>query len=60
MYITKFKTVDGFTENYCYLTAEEATKHMELFRDDDSGLYTEITVEDEDGNVYGKIEFQEA
>lgn len=60
MYITKFKTKDGKTEDYYYWSTKEATNHMELFRDDDSELYTEITVEDEDGNVYGKITFQEA
>lgn len=60
MFITKFKTVDGSTECYFYWTLKEATNHMELFADDDSGLYTEITVEDEDDEIYGKITFREA
>lgn len=61
MYITHFKTVDGKTEDYYYWSAKEAIKHMELFADDDSGLYEEITVEDEDdGKIYGKITFREA
>lgn len=60
MYITKFKTVDGLTECYYYWTLKEAMNHMKLFVDDDSGLYTEITVEDANDEIYGKITFQEA
>lgn len=48
MYITRFlKTNDG-NEDYLYKTEKEARNHLELFLNDDSGLYRNISVIDDD------------
>ncbi len=56
MYIIRFIRRDGKkNEDYWYHTLEEALAHLELFRDDDSGLYKKIVVIDEEGKVYREI-----
>ena len=45
LWITRFERVDGQPcEEYYYHTREEAEAHKALFDDDDSGLYSRITV----------------
>ena len=57
MYITRFIRKDGRkNEDYWYHTLEEALAHLELFRDDDSGLYKKILVIDEENREYASIE----
>lgn len=57
MYITRFNTVDDEVEEYLYHTEEEAKQHLELFKDDDSGLYTSIEVFDGNDNLLYHLEF---
>lgn len=45
MYIVKFVRNDCMPdEMYYYHSKEDANYHMNMFRDDDSGLYTKIEV----------------
>ena len=57
MYITRFNTVNDEVEEYLYHTEEEAKRHLELFKDDDSGLYTSIEVFDGNNNLLYHLEF---
>ena len=46
-YVTRFHRRDGKPrEDYYYHTKEEALNHLNLFRDDDSGLYSLIELID--------------
>ena len=46
-YVTRFHRRDGQPrEDYYYRTKDEALNHLNLFRDDDSGLYGSIEVVD--------------
>ena len=46
-YVTRFHRLDGKPrEDYYYHTKEEALNHLNLFRNDDSGLYRSIEVID--------------
>jgi len=59
-FVLTFVSVNGWWENeeYWYPTVEDAKKHMELFRNDDSGLYDSICIENcETGEVLDKIVF---
>lgn len=53
MYITRFiRTDEKPEENYYYQTLEEAEKHLHLFDNDDSGLYRNISIlDDQAGKV---------
>ena len=53
-----FRSTEGWWEDevYIYETEQEAVNHMELFRDDDSGLYTMIQVM-KDGVILHEITF---
>lgn len=53
-----FRSTEGWWEDevYIYETEQEAVNHMELFRDDDSGLYTMIQVM-KDGEILHEITF---
>ena len=55
MFITRFNRLDGGVEDYYYYTKEEAKNHLELFRDDDSGLYKNIEVMSTDGDKEHQI-----
>lgn len=44
MYITRFTRTDGEIEDYLYYTEKEAWEHLELFMNDDSGLYRNISI----------------
>ena len=44
MYITRFTKTDGCIEDYYYHSQDDAVKHLSLFENDDSGLYTRIDV----------------
>lgn len=58
--VLTFVSVNGWwnNEEYWYHTVEDAKKHMELFRDDDSCLYESICIENyETGEVIDKIVF---
>ena len=44
MYITRFVRVDGVTEDHYYNSIADARYHLNLFRDDDSGLYDRIEI----------------
>ena len=47
-YVTRFHRRDGQPrEDYYYRTKDEALNHLNLFRDDDSGLYSLIEVADQ-------------
>ena len=49
MYVTRFIRKNGKPdEDYWYHTKQEAMAHMELFNEDDSGLYEKIVVLDEE------------
>ena len=44
-YITRFVRADGQPdEEYFFHTADSAREHLDLFADDDSGLYSRIEV----------------
>lgn len=59
MYITRFIRKDGKkNEDYWYHTKEEAIAHLELFRDDDSGLYERIVVVDENEKENSALYFE--
>ena len=57
MYITRFTRVTGSTEDYYYHTQEEAESHLNLFRNDDSGLYRNIAVLDDSSTVLTLLPF---
>lgn len=59
MFITQFKTNDNFFEKYAYRTQKEAEDHMMLFEDDDSGLYRNISVFDDQTNTITALMFFE-
>ena len=45
MYIVRFVRKDGKPdEEYYYHRLEDAQKHVDLFKDDDSGLYTKMEI----------------
>lgn len=58
-FITRFVHCDEQpVEEYFYHTAEDAKAHMNLFRDDDSGLYSRIeVVQYSTGKVIDSIAF---
>lgn len=52
MYLVKFICKSGSPDEvYCYLCKEDAINHMELFGDDDSGLYERIELLVVKGNM---------
>ena len=51
MFITRFTHKDGQFEDYLYHTEQEAQNHLELFKNDDSGLYKNIAVINEQNYV---------
>lgn len=52
MYITRFvRKDDKPNEEYFYITKEAALRHMMLFTEDDSNLYRNISVLDEETNT---------
>lgn len=51
MYITRFTTVTNKTEDYCYQSVEDAENHLALFLNDNSRLYRNICIYDEDRNT---------
>ena len=61
-YIVQFVRKDGQpNEEYIYPDKAEAEKHFRLFRNDDSGLYTEICLLSwigDDTKLLQKIEFR--
>jgi len=58
MYIVKFVTIDNpIDEIYYYNNLNDASYHFNLFRDDDSGLYSKIILTDTDDTVYKTINF---
>lgn len=60
MYITRFTTVAKETQDYYYQNVEDAEKHLNLFLDDDSGLYRNICVLDAESNtVLGILPFSD-
>ena len=60
MFITRFTTVSKETQDYYYHDVEDAEKHLNLFLNDDSGLYRNICVlNDENCTVLGILPFVE-
>ena len=57
MFVTRFVCHTGPCEEYYYHKREDAEAHLNLFRDDDSDLYTAIMVVDEEDKVLEKITF---
>ena len=55
MYITRFSRKDGNKEDYFYHTKREATAHLNLFAEDDSGLYQSIAVIDSEKDMVLRI-----
>lgn len=53
MYITRFTRADQdkTTEDYLYQTEQEAKDHLLLFQNDDSGLYRNVAVIDDENCV---------
>ena len=52
MFITRFVKADGSpNEDYYYHSSQEAVDHMNLFQNDDSGLYKNISVLNEKTNT---------
>lgn len=51
MYITRFVRIDGKTEDHYYNSIADARYHLNLFRDDDSGLYDRIEIREANDNV---------
>lgn len=60
MYITRFTTVNNETQDYAYHEVEDADNHLKLFVNDDSGLYRNICVfDDEHATVLGILPFKD-
>ena len=60
MYITRFTTVSNETQDYYYHNVEDAEKHLSLFLDDNSKLYRNICVfDDEKSTVLGILPFKD-
>ncbi|QTE73998.1 hypothetical protein JS518_14060 [Clostridiales bacterium FE2010] len=60
MYITRFTTVDNEIQDYAYHNVKDADYHLQLFLNDDSGLYRNICVlDDENMNVLGILPFKD-
>lgn len=60
MFITRFTTVSKETQDYYYHSIENAEKHLNLFLNDDSGLYRNICVyNDKTNTVLGILPFKE-
>ena len=60
-YLVIFHSVNGWweDEHYWYNTEPEAFAHMMLFLNDDSGLYTHITVEKfSEGTILHEMKFK--
>ena len=55
--MTRFTRLDGNVEDYRYHTEKEATEHLMLFCDDDSGLYKNVAVIDEKDYVIHLLPF---
>ena len=51
MFITRFTTVSKETQDYYYHNLKDAEKHLNLFLNDDSGLYRNICVFDDESNT---------
>lgn len=58
MYLTRFTRTDGRIEDYLYPTEDEAKKHLLLFLNDDSGLYSNIAIIDNRNYVLHILPFQ--
>ncbi len=60
MFIIRFTTVSKEIQDYYYYNVEDAERHLTLFLDDDSGLYRNICVlNDENCTVLGILPFVE-
>ena len=60
MFITRFTTVSKEIQDYYYYNVDDAERHLTLFLDDDSGLYRNICVlNDENCTVLGILPFVE-
>lgn len=57
MFTTRFVCQTGPCEEYYYHKREDAEAHLNLFVDDDSGLYTAIMVVDDNDVVLKQITF---
>ena len=57
MFITRFVCHTGPCEEYYYHKREDAEAHLNLFRDDDSGLYKSIVVVDDADTILNEIVF---
>ena len=60
MFIVRFTTISKAVQNYYYHRIEDADKHLQLFLDDNSGLYRNISILDEKSNtVLGILPFKD-
>ena len=60
MYIARFTTVQKETQDYYYRSIEDAEKHLNLFLNDNSGLYRNICVyNDENSTVLCILPFKD-
>ena len=60
MFITRFTLISKETQDYYYHNAENAEKHLNLFLNDDSGLYSNISILDAENNtVLGILPFKD-
>ncbi len=58
MFITRFTAVSNDVQDYYYHNVEDAEKHLNLFLDDNSGLYRNVCVMDAEKNtVLGILPF---
>lgn len=51
MFITRFVTTSKEIQDYYYHNIEHAKYHLNLFLNDDSGLYENICIVDDEKNV---------
>jgi hypothetical protein len=51
MFVVRFTNIYKETEDYYYNRIEHAEHHLNLFRDDESGLYRNICIIDESNNT---------
>ena len=59
MPIIRFVRKDGEPdEDHLFVDLEDALYHMDMFQEDDSGLYEKIVLFDEDGNEMAGIYFE--
>lgn len=51
MYLTRFNRADGKIENHQHKTKEEAITHLKRFINDNSGMYRNVAVMDDDPSM---------